>query len=110
MADDYGLGAMTGIIPTVMMAGVATNLINKVGLGAQQPPTAMAKTDTCRKCGNTIPADAKFCTVCGASTRTGRVLNPKYSKPVAKRAPIKGTSQDLNRAIFGGGQGYNPFK
>jgi ribosomal protein L40E len=95
MTTDYGLGAVTGIIPVALTAGVAMNLIDRVGLGAQQHQQ-MVKTDTCRKCGNSIPVDAKYCNVCGASTRTGRVLSPKYSKPAAGGKPI-----DVKQMVFG---------
>ena len=120
MTTDYGLGAVAGIIPTVLTAGVAMNLIDRVGLGAQQSQQ-MTKTDTCRKCGNSIPADARFCGVCGVNLRTGKMpleprptrvvkpgvpgwKSPKQNKPDWKWAQSSlqgGNAPDLRQAIFG---------
>lgn len=117
MGSDYGLGAVTGIIPTILVAGVATNMIEKVGLGAQQKPAPVNATDTCKKCGTVLDADATYCSACGANVKTGKVSKAQLAKmskgkKVAASTTNKvwsGNSGDLTK-VWGGGKTYNPFK
>lgn len=85
MSDIVGLGV--GIQAAGAMSGQLGGIFNGIAGGAQAPGAAAQGSIQCANCGNTLPANAKFCLECGTKVENlaeNEMLCPVCGKKTAK--------------------------